>query len=361
MHDTALFDALCDKRRQEYLSRTRELLHTYIEKPKKLKSNHLLSLTRWPKAPQQYVGYFSFEELQTLFDAKNCDQEEGGYFLALAEKGICINPGTHFFEAFCEKGNSLQDIDIVIVTKNDKKVLEAVGRLQALNRECNRTLVSLGLEPHIIRFFLEPELYSPLFGTFRPQFREEKESIVSLETFSESAESIMLEKGLSLSYMKSASSCLAIRLDADSLSFGFLAGGGVHEGLVDFFSPCNILLIGIGECSPEDLEKVRLEKDSVGYFGLYSLLEHSSSCKLALVSEFSRHMGDLRIELARKLVADLRSDITLLPLDHGFSLELDALAVKTAEKSFASYDALRVVRPNGSFGPLVYVAEEDLL
>ena len=88
-----------------------------------------------------------------------------------------------------------------------------------------------------------------------------------------------------------------------NLSLGFLAGGGYREELNDFFAPCTTLLAGIGECSPEDLEQVAFEPLHLGYYGLLKLLEHTPSLQACLVSEFSRSMGDIRLELLQKLRA----------------------------------------------------------
>lgn len=359
-----MFDLLFDKRRQEHLTEMRQLFSSYMQKPKRSKTNLFMSFSAWPARCRHKDGAFSFEEHQALFDAKNSDLQEGGYFLSLNQKGICINPGKTFFQELCQKGYSLQDIDVVLATQHSHAIQEAITSLHSLNRECSRTLLSYGEPPHIIRFFLHPELYASVSSQFRPLFREELNSVLSLETFTKSEEVRALDDLLTLAYTKTEGASLALRLDLEgskNSSFGYIAKGGYHESLESFFAPCSILTAGIGECVAEDLEKVALQKDALGYYGLLKLIERSKNLKLALVSEFSRSMGDCRLELIQKLKTDIMGDTKALPLDKNFSLDLDTLVVQTHSKSFCSFDDVRALRPNGAFGELIYLDSSDVL
>lgn len=365
MQTDTTFDILFDKRRQEHLTEIRQLFSSYMQKPKRSKTNLFISFSAWPALSRHKEGTFSFEEHQALFDAKNSNLQEGGYFLSLNQKGICVNPGKTFFAQFCQKGYSLQDIDIVIATQSSHAIQEAITSLHSLNRECSRKLLSYAEPPHIIRFFLHPELYAAVSSQFRPVFREELNSVLSLETFTKSEEVRVLDDLLTLSYTKTEGATLAVRLDLDgsnNSSFGYIAQGGYHESLRSFFSPCSILAAGIGECTAEDLEKVSLQKDALGYYGLLQLIESSTNLKLVLVSEFSRSMGDCRLELIQKLKADIGNEVKVLPLDKNFSLDLDTLVIQThAAKTFCSFDDVRALRPNGAFGELIYLDRSDVL
>lgn len=363
MQTDTQFDVLFDKRRQEYLAETRALLSSYMHRQQPLKTNLFMSFSEWPQQAKGQNHSLSFEAHKSLFDAKNSDLQEGGYFVCLQETGICINPGRNFFEKVCQQGYTLQDIDIVIATNPDRSIQEAITELYSLNRESSRTLTSYGQDPHIIRFFLHPDLSAHLASLFRPMFREELASLVSLETFTKTGEKLQISELLSLSYTKTLGSGLAIRIDAQAvdLSFGFLACGGYREELNDFFAPCTTLLAGIGECSPEDLEQVAFQPEHLGYYGLLKLLEHTPSLQACLVSEFSRSMGDIRLELLQKLRAQKPMGPKVLPVDNGFCLHLDPLAVKMHGKTFCSYEDVRVIRPFGSFGPLLFLADGEVL
>ena len=363
MQTDTMFDILFDKRRQEHLSEIRQLFSRYMQKPKRSKTNLFMSFSAWPNPSTHTEGTFSLEEHQALFDAKNSDLQEGGYFLSLNNKGICINPSKTFFKEFCQKGYSLHDIDVVIATKSTLCIQEAITSLHSLNRECSRTLLSYGESPHIIRFFLHPELYAAVSSQFRPLFREELNSVLSLETFTKSQEIRPLDDALTLAYTKTEGATLAIRLDLEreNISFGYIAQGGYHSSLESFFAPCSILAAGIGECTAEDLEKVSMQKQTLGYYGLVQLVQDAARLKLALVCEFSRAMGDCRLELIQKLTADVDHNAKILPLDKAFMLDLDTLVLQTHAKSYSSIDDVRVLRPNGAFGQLLYLNARDVL
>ncbi len=357
------FDILFDKQRQEYLTTMRKLFSNYMQRPKKIQSNQLLSFCRWPAHCSANASTFSYEDHQALFNAKNSDVQEGGYFLCLNQKGICINPGLHFFEELCQKGFTLRDIDVVIATRPNFAIQEAIEQLHSLNREACRTLVSYGQEPHIIRYFLHPEIHANLSAHLRPIFREEMGSVLSLETFTKFHETKELDEELSLCYTKSEGVGLALRIDykKEDISFGYLSGGGYHEGLKEFFLPCSIFLAAIGESLHSDLEMLDLQSDTLGFYGIVKCLESQSNLKVALVSEFSRRMGDVRLELVAKLKNELGQDHTILPVDQDFCMQLDMLLIQTQENTFCSFDEAKVVRQFGSFGPLHFLSANDVL
>lgn len=353
MQTDTQFDILFDKRRQKYLSEIREHFSRFLQKPKQLKTNLLLSLTSWPEE--------SFELHQTLFNSKNSDIQEGGYFLSLQGLGICINPSGDFFDLFYKKGFSLHDIDIVLATTAQESVQEAIKRLFTLNRECSRTLMSYGQDAHIIRFFLHPELYSQVSSLFRPIIREELGAIQSLQTFTKSLEERPLADGIHLAYCNAEGQNLGIRIDCpdEDLSVGFVSSGGYASDLNELFKPCSILIAGVGHCSGKDLEKLDLQKQTLGYNGLYKLVENAPNLSLLLVSEFSRSMGDCRLELIQKLKSEC--DCIALPMDSELCLQLNARVVETESGTFASCEDVKVIRPNGPFSRLMFLSQEDVL
>ncbi|MCE5295324.1 MAG: hypothetical protein LLF94_12030 [Chlamydiales bacterium] len=356
-----LFDILFDKRRQEYLNESRKLFNSYMQKPKQCRTNTLLSFSCWKKASEPSNNGFSYQEHQALFDAKNSDIQTGGYFITLNQKGICINPDAHFFEEFCQKGYSLQDIDVVIATHNSSKVLEGIMRFGTLCREYSRTLISYGQDPHVIRYFLHPELFASVSIHFRPTIRQEVGSVLSLETFTNSIEVRQIDEALTLHYAKDANSNLGFRIDSQCVSLGFMANGGYHSVLENLFLPITVLIGGIGLTPATDLEKVELQVDHLGYYGLHELINNAPSLQLALVSEFSRSMGDCRLELIQKLRQDVVTNAKILPLDSNFSLHLDDLVIGTQSQNLTTLDDVRVVRPAGPFGQLHFLDKADVL
>lgn len=353
----ALFDVLIDKRRQEYLAEIRQLFSSYMMRPKSETTNLFLSFTKWPKRQNAKEGIFSLEDHKALFDSKNSDLQDGGIFLSLNQKGIVINPGSSFFEEFCNKGYSLQDIDVVFALTPTPEIEQAIRQLQSLNRECSRTMISYGQAPHVIRFLLHPELFGALSSTFRPISREELGSVQSLETFTNTEEVRPISETLSVAYTPTASGSIAIRLTSSEGSIGYIASGGYHEALASFFEPCAILVAGIGACLSQDLEELSFQHDALGFYGLKQIVANSPNLKLVLVTEFARSMGDVRLELTQKCGYGAK----FLPLDVDFRLDIDTLVVETASTGYTDYKDVKVVRPEGSFGKLLYVDTGDVL
>ncbi len=339
-------DVLFEKRHQEHLEKTRNLFTSYMQRVKRTKSNLLTSYTGWKEV----------DEHALLFRAKECEQEEGGYLLFLNGKGIAINPGRDFFTKICKDGYSLQDIDIVLATYASASLQEAIPELFHLNREVNRTLVSYGQDAHPIRFFLHPDL----LGLLKPTSRQEREGIASLETFSAGEETYALTDDLSLAYMALEGKGVAIRIEApnQALSLGYISHGGFVAGLQDFVSNCTLLIGAVGATPAEDLEQVTFQKDTLGFMGLVAIANAAKAVDLMLVSEFSQAFGDIRIELIEKLrkVTGAR----ILPMQHGFTMHLDGLAIETSAKGLTSYDDVQIVRPFGPCSPLLYLAPCDI-
>jgi len=351
-----LFDILFDKRLKEHAQATREQLMRFIQQPKRIKTDQIVSFTKWHNS-----SLSPYSSMRSLFLEEQEDLQDGGYYICLQGKGIVVNPGTDFFKTFCEKGYSLQDIDIVIATCDCPSIQNALFELQTLNARGNQKLVSYSEAPHLIRFFLHPKQYGRLVGQFRPTFREERSSLISLETFSHKEEVYQLVQELELAYMTTESGALALRLDAEERSIGFITRGGYLPAMEQFFMPCQVLIGGIGTNSIEDFEKVAFMKASLGFYGLWQLIERAENLELVLVSEFSRAMGDLRIELLRKLQKGLEKAPLILPMDSTFAVDLQEQTAVCENGTHCLLGQLRVIRSDGSFGKLQYVANEDLL
>ncbi|MBS0635245.1 MAG: hypothetical protein JSR37_07260 [Verrucomicrobia bacterium] len=353
MQTDSIFDLLFDKQREKYLHEMRDLFSRFMQRPKQLKTNLFTSFTSWPDS--------SFEPHQALFSGKKNDVQEGGYFLSVQGVGICINPSQNFFEELCQSGFSLHDIDVVIATSSHEPIKEAIKNLHSLGRECSRTLMSYGQDPHIIRYFLHPDLYTALSSHCRPIIREEVGTILSLETFTKTIECRSLADGVQLFYCNAEGNNLAMRIDCqdEEISFGLISSGGFNDSVEELFSTCSIIACGIGNCSSEDLEKLQLQKQSLGYYGLYKLIKSSCNLEIVLVSEFARSMGDCRLELVKKLRSEL--DCTIIPIDSSFSLQLDARVIETENGSFSTCNDVRVLRPDGAYGRLLFLGSEDTL
>ncbi len=353
MQSEIVQDILFEKRRHEYAAAKRSLFTSYVSQPKKEKTCTLVSFTKW------HLG----ESHRELFMEKESDLQEGGYYLVLQGLGIAINPGKDFFSSFCKKGYTLQDIDIVIQTYSDPQITNQLLEIQEINQRANQKLIPYGEEPHLIRFFLHSEAFGHFTTRFRPTFRKERDSLFLLETFSQKEETLALGDGLELAFIRLEQDGYAVRISdkKEGHQIGYISHGGYRDALSDFFQPCTLVIAGIGKSSIEDLEKIALEKDSLGFFGIIKLLEGLENLDALLVSEFSKGLGDIRIELLHKIQSTLDNGPKLLPLDDSFVLDLETNAVRLENGSFSLLRDVRSIRPYGSFSKILYVSNEDLL
>jgi len=356
-------DTLFESRRQEHLAEIRQLFSGYMQRPDEVKEDLFLSFSEWEGAKTQKKPGFSLAEHKLLFGPSEIDEQKGGYFLRLEETGIVFNPGNDFFERLFQQGFTLFDIDLVIASSNGAATKQVLSVIHALNRELNRTLLSYEQEPHVIRFLLHPELYSEISAELRPEYRQERHSVIALETYAGTSdeESYAIDKDLTLYYTNTQEEAIALRLETKKASIGLLTGAGWQEKLKRFFASCTIMLSGIGKTPAEDLEMVTLQTGNLGYFGLCQMLHALPGLELVLLSEFSRQDGDIRLELIKKLTQEQESQAKILPLDSGFCLSLDRLTVATANNKSAHYQEVSVVRAEGAFAKLLYVAKDDLI
>lgn len=363
MHTQTSYDLLFDKRREEHLKKTRALFTCYMEQSAQEKTDQLISFTGWPEESSEKSTLFSLADHKLLFGPHLVDEQKGGYYLCLEQNGICINPGKDFFSALTASGKTLFDIDVVICSRKDRDLEEALKEIHTLNRELNRTLLSYEQEPHVIRYLLHPTLYSALSAELRPEFREERHSIITLETFGGGAteETYQIADSLSFAYTKTANANLGIRFSSPKDSIGFLLGANWQESLQPFFASCSLMVLGIGKTSAEDLEKVALHTDSLGYFGCFQCIQAQPRAELVLVSEFSRQNGDIRLELVKKLAFDVKTQAKLLPIDAGFCLDLNTKEIEVSSQKTTPYQEVHALRPQGSFAKLIFIGVEDFI
>lgn len=363
MQTETSYDTLFENRRAEYLKETRELFSAFMQQPDRVETDLFLSFTQWEGGQQKDKSRFSLADHKLLFGPKQIDEEKGGYYLRIDGKGIAINPGKSFFESLFQQGFTLFDIDLVIAHHPTAEMGAILKEIHTLNRELNRTLLSYEQEPHVMRFLLHPELYSALGRELRPEFREERHSLHSLETFAQNdgEESYEIAKDLHLFYTKAQNDALALRLQTKNHALGLLSGTGWHERLKPFFASCRFMLCGIGKTPAEDLEKVSLQTDALGLFGLAQLLESLPELDLVLLSEFSRQDGDIRLELVKKIRQMAPKGPTVLPVAFGFRLHLDDGRMAISSKELIHYQEVKAVRAEGAFGPLLYVSNENIV
>jgi len=306
------------------------------------------------------------EEFLTILNGWNgnrspypCCTASTGVFLRSMQYGIVINPGRHFLDHFHDAGYLIHDIDAVIVTQEADHCQEDLLALYHLNEELNE----LKSKRHVIQYYLHPSVMREHAQCLKSQYKEERHTLHSLELFanSENIETIPLHSDISIGYFSSSSSQnLGIIIECPRHKIGYISGCSWSPMLPVRLKGCDILCLGVGYSTQEDLTLQKHLHDCLGFYGIHSLLEHLEP-KILLCSEFTSQMGDLRLEFVHEL-RQANTSLTILPADFGFYLDLQKQRLRCSiSNKLLDIQHVKVTRNQGSFSKLHYLSEDSVL
>ncbi len=342
---------------EEQVERHRALLQSrldnYIEQSQQqpISSSPLLFFEQWPASVNL--------SLYPLSQVKS----RGGFFFAFGGEGVVINPTGSFLDSFHAQGSHIRQIHHVIITGSHPEYLEALKSIYDLNLSLNMRDQS----HHLIKYFIEPKAAQAAMRLLKPHFKQEREALRLLDFFEDSApiEQLSLSNAIELSYFQSS---------ADNLGVSFsLTREGEQPQKISFLSECNfsedlytrlqgsdILILGVGNVTAEDLSRSNYLSGSLGYNGIASLLE-AVSPRLALLTQFPQETGDIRLELSRKLKEKF-SQTSILPVDQQLAFDLETVMMRCSETKRWIDPVDAVVLKNAKpFGPLKFLSKDFIL
>lgn len=371
------FQELQSKRLQEYLS--------YTNTRSKVADNALFILNGWSDNLVREVDSSQYANSQGLILTEETRKPSGGLFLRWNGKGIVINPGAGFLNYFHEQGFSLQDIHIVIVTRDDRSAYADVGAIYELNNKLNK----LGGQLQIIHYFLNQKAYQELTSILKPNFKQARNTVHSLEVFIDSpdVEKIELDNDIILHYFLASnqeshyrnsqikgerrhSTTLGIRLElrgteADKIPtrLGYISGAAWSPLLAHHLGVCDLLVAGFGNTSPADYTKTGYQEDSLGYNGSYSLIEEIVP-RLFVSAEFEGREGDIRLEAVKKLREEIANcgravlqKTTIVPGDIGLHIDLKTMQIRCPVTGvYVDPANIRIAKSTDLFGRLLYLS-----
>lgn len=318
-------------------------------------------------------------------------ESSGGMFIRWNGKGIAVNPGRGFLEYFHERGLHIRDIDYVIVTTEQPEGYAEVKEIYELVYQLNKMCPEL----QIIHYYFHQKAFQELSRFLKPHFKQERNTLHSLELFVDSpdVERIELSPGISLYYFLAASrdnfsgsqdfkegraqnqqGNLGIRLDLKPLSsghpdkssvrIGYLAKIAWNPLLAHHLGSCDILITAFGNTGTSDYNKLSYNSDCLGYYGTYTLLEEIAP-RLLLTGEFGGREGDIRLEAAQRLRQEYLSQANrnirhipvILPADTGLFIQLQTIQVKcTVSNVWVDPSQIKAIKTAEAFGRLEYLA-----
>lgn len=304
----------------------------------------------------------------------------GGYFFRWNGKGVVINPGASFLERFHAEGLHLQMIDVVIVTENNSESYADIQKIYELNYQLNK----IDSELHIIRYYLNHKAHQHLSHLLKPNFKQERSTVHSLELFLDSPdiEKEQISDEISISYFSTKSRSRFGESDkADALAMwfelscgmkrtcvGFMNGAAWSPTLGNHFGNIDIMLSGFETTNSNDFGKLNYNDCSLGYFGTYSLLEEVKP-KLHLITAFDGEKGDIRMEVIRKLRKEFATAHTnestvptIIPTDCGMVVDLKTTQIKSSiNDEMLDPKSVQVGKTGESFGKLHYLSKNSIL
>lgn len=300
----------------------------------------------------------------------------GGYFVRWNGKGVVVNPGERFLENFHAAGLHIKDIDFVVVTQDQAAALKDVEAIYELNYRVNKMDANL----HIIQYYLNQQAHRQLSSTLKPHFKQERNTVHSLELYVDSpdVESLPLADGIVLEYFPTFSpehepdkvlNTVGLRLVLESGKFrtsvGYVSGTAYSPVLAQHLSGTEVLVTGFGSTEANDYGKVAYNDDCLGYFGTHSLIEEIAP-QLLIASEFTGTDGDIRVEVAKKLRQETtyqtHSPTVVLPGDSSLTLDLETQRVRcTVTGTYVEPTQVHVVKSSEAFGSLGYLSPSCFL
>ncbi|MDF2577117.1 MAG: hypothetical protein K0S74_601 [Chlamydiales bacterium] len=393
-HNSQGGGANLEKRLENFQHRQSELMDDYMSKSEQrhqLADNGLYILNGWTFA--QAWGR-SIEEskkhpIPSVLLPEYYRKTSGGFYLRWNRKGIVINPGMNFLQAFHQQQLYITDIDYVIITRDAMDSYADVKGIYDLNYQHN-TIRGGSSNPHVINYYLTQEVFRNLSSALKPNFKQERHMLHCLELYIDSPneETISIAEDIHLSYFqtiladsktqKRTNTALGIRLDlftappreiskkADR-AIGFVLGAGWSEACVAPLKDVDALIAGFDKTNADDYNKLQYQADCLGYYGTYSLFTELYP-KLLICCEFDGKDGDIRLEVIKKIRKDLllkgqgNAEGIILPGDTGCYLNLQHLKMRCSVcNECVAPERIHVVKAQESFGSLHYLCPDCLL
>lgn len=352
------------------IEKMQEYLSLSAQKPV-LAGNLLCTLNGWS------LGALA----KPLLFTEESRKSNGGHYIRWNGKGIVINPGPNFLENFHCQGLSIGDIDFVIVTSSLREAYADVRAISELNQQLNKA----SAERQIIHYYLHQKVYQQLAPCLKPSFKQARNTIHKLEMFLDSpdVERLELNEGIVLHYFLNTvsdtthsfrdsndeqnlnNSNLGIRLELSDenkkVKIGYLSGLAWSPLLGHHLGYCDLLLAAFGNTCSTDYSRLGYNEDSLGYFGIATLLEELGP-RLLLLTEFGGREGDIRLAVTKKMRSEysqkrIAQKSTLLPSDVGLAIDLNSLQVKCLiSDQLVPAGEINVVAGSDSFSRLRYLS-----
>lgn len=370
-----------EQRIRSHQKRQEEKIAAYIDASRnKITADHTLTmLNGWDLANNTNA------DLSHMLQDEKRQSTSGGIFLRWNGVGVALNPGRNFLKNFHDAGHHIEEIDCVVVSRDQNDHYCDIEAIYDLNYRINSSRGDEKL--HVIHYYLSPQSYRDTSAKLKPNFKQERHTVHCLELFIDSpeVEKVELSSTMTLNYFLSCSpellnksgrsnssrTSLGLRIDCKNSeggttsSIGYVSGTPWSPTLAQNLGRCDILIAGFDNSGPSDYGKVKYNDDSLGYFGTYSLMEEATP-RILLSAEFGGREGDIRVEVAKKMRQEYAysnsQGTVVLPADNGLDVDLKALQIRcSATGCLVEPSKIRVIKTRDAFGKLQYLSPDCFL
>lgn len=347
---------------ENHIKNQNTLMEQYVNKYNSrdrghLNSNHIKILKGWSSStPEISQGI--------LYSVKNIDCKGGGIYIRWEGKGIVIDPGIHFVENMHKEDLTILDVDYVIVTHNHLDHNFDLVNLYDLDYQYN----SFSKKDEYIEYFLDASSYNSYHSQLNVYSERQKE-VVPIRIFEKKHYEKSINDNIDLVYFPTDHKCkesigliLVLKAKGKTIRLGYTSDTKYSDFIADELAGCDIIIANFSETNADDIKRVLLKDNHLGYYGCYSLLLKTNPMYFVL-SEFWGGKGDIRVDITKKLRREIERDkeefnTCIIPGDIGLSLIFDDMKVLcTGCGREAAAKDITIIKPSEEYGQIKYLCK----
>ncbi len=316
--DSNLIKILYEHSEQQLVMKERYKKHYLSSKQKRpswMKDNYLLCLKGWSSSTPEF-------SLGRNVSDKNF--KGGGLYIRWNNKGIVIDPGINFLENFHNSGLYAQDISYVIVTHNH------------IDHNCDLNAIfdldyQLNLKLH---YYLDESTYLECTNLLKNDDSKNRIHCIFFPALENVCKKQLHKSKIDLLAFKTFHNCTGsygIKLTLqgeENIVISYTSDTAFNPELINHLDTSHVIIANFSETNKDDLFLRKYKTDHLGLNGCYSILEGlKQKPKIFFLSEFWGGLGDIRIEISKRLKSLHKGEITVIPSDIGMTCKLPDLKI----------------------------------
>lgn len=335
--DTNLIKILYEHSEQQTLLKEK-YKKTYVSSKRKrddwMKKNYLLCLKGWSSSTPAF----------SLGRGINGKQfSGGGLFIRWEEKGIVIDPGINFMENFHKLNLYAHDINYVIVTHNH------IDHYCDLNK-----IIDLDYQFDLkIKYYLDEITYNECIKHFESFSSHNKVYKTTISDENKTFTKEILKNKITIMAFRTEHNCVGsfgIKLKLggkDNFVLSYTSDTAFFKELPEFLDGSQIIIANFSETNHTDLFLQEYKTDHLGLYGCHTILDElKDKPDIFFLSEFWGGLGDIRIEISKRLKSLQKGNIVIVPSDIGMICTLPDMKLCCSScKDYYHANDIQILKP----------------